>query len=83
MPDREEIRRARHHQDCVTVAKAIELQDPLCEIWASQMWRESRQNLRWAGDGTTTATLVGSGDSARACAPWRPEASPMALKRHR
>jgi len=52
-------------KDGVTVAKEIELQDPL-ENMGAQMVREvASKTSDVAGDGTTTATAFGAGDFPR------------------
>ena len=69
-------------KDGVTVAKEIELQDPL-ENMGAQMVREvASKTSDVAGDGTTTATLLAQAISGRACArsrrvqvPWRSSAA--------
>ena len=59
-------------KDGVTVAKEIELQDPL-ENMGAQMVREvASKTSDVAGDGTTTATVLAQRSSARAQRRWPP-----------
>src|SRR5438270_6595477 len=68
-------------KDGVTVAKEIELQDPL-ENMGAQMVREvASKTSDVAGDGTTTATLLAQAIFREGVRTVAPGASPMALKR--
>ncbi len=68
-------------KDGVTVAKEIELQDPL-ENMGAQMVREvASKTSDVAGDGTTTATLLAQAIFREGVRTVAAGASPMALKR--
>src|SRR5258707_13646558 len=68
-------------KDGVTVAKEIELQDPL-ENMGAQMVREvASKTSDVAGDGTTTATVLAQAIFREGVRPVAAGASPMALKR--
>src|SRR3977135_4442891 len=68
-------------KDGVTVAKEIELQDPL-ENMGAQMVREvASKTSDVAGDGTTTATLLAQAIFREGVKPVPAGANPMALKR--
>src|SRR6266699_2158172 len=68
-------------KDGVTVAKEIELQDPL-ENMAAQMVREvASKTSDVAGDGTTTATVLAQAIFREGVRTVAAGASPMALKR--
>jgi chaperonin GroEL len=68
-------------KDGVTVAKEIELQDPL-ENMGAQMVREvASKTSDVAGDGTTTATLLAQAIFREGVRTVSAGASPMALKR--
>jgi chaperonin GroEL len=68
-------------KDGVTVAKEIELQDPL-ENMGAQMVREvASKTSDVAGDGTTTATLLAQAIFREGARTVAAGASPMALKR--
>ena len=68
-------------KDCVTVAKEIELQDPL-ENMGAQMVREvASKTSDVAGDGTTTATVLAQAIFREGVRMVAAGASPMALKR--
>jgi chaperonin GroEL len=68
-------------KDGVTVAKEIELQDPL-ENMGAQMVREvASQTSDVAGDGTTTATVLAQAIFREGARTVAAGASPMALKR--
>src|SRR6202035_2707973 len=68
-------------KDGVTVAKEIELQDPL-ENMGAQMVREvASQTSDVAGDGTTTATVLAQAIFREGVRTVAAGASPMALKR--
>jgi chaperonin GroEL len=68
-------------KDGVTVAKEIELQDPL-ENMGAQMVREvASRTSDVAGDGTTTATLLAQAIFREGVRTVAAGASPMALKR--
>jgi chaperonin GroEL len=68
-------------KDGVTVAKEIELQDPL-ENMGAQMVREvASKTSDVAGDGTTTATLLAQAVFREGVRTVAAGASPMALKR--
>src|SRR4030081_352293 len=68
-------------KDGVTVAKEIELQDPL-ENMGAQMVREvASKTSDVAGDGTTTATVLAQAIFREGVKTVAAGASPMALKR--
>src|SRR5271154_1747449 len=68
-------------KDGVTVAKEIELQDPL-ENMGAQMVREvASKTSDVAGDGTTTATVLAQAIFREGVKAVAAGASPMALKR--
>jgi chaperonin GroEL len=68
-------------KDGVTVAKEIELQDPL-ENMGAQMVREvASKTSDVAGDGTTTATVLAQAIFREGVRTVAAGASPMALKR--
>src|SRR3989449_47900 len=68
-------------KDGVTVAKEIELEDPL-ENMGAQMVREvASKTSDVAGDGTTTATLLAQAIFREGVRTVAAGASPMALKR--
>src|SRR5580700_2493633 len=68
-------------KDGVTVAKEIELQDPL-ENMGAQMVREvASKTSDVAGDGTTTATVLAQAIFREGARTVAAGASPMALKR--
>jgi chaperonin GroEL len=68
-------------KDGVTVAKEIELQDPL-ENMGAQMLREvASKTSDVAGDGTTTATVLAQAIFRKGVRTVAAGASPMALKR--
>jgi chaperonin GroEL len=68
-------------KDGVTVAKEIELKDPL-ENMGAQMVREVASNTSdIAGDGTTTATNLAQAIFSEAVKSFAACANPMALKR--
>src|SRR5260370_9486879 len=68
-------------KDGVTVAKEIELQDPL-ENMGAQMVREvASQTSDVAGDGTTTATVLAQAIFREGVRTVAAGASPMSLKR--
>src|ERR1700692_1107575 len=68
-------------KDGVTVAKEIELQDPL-ENMGAQMVREvASKTSDIAGDGTTTATVLAQAISREGVRTVAAGASPMSLKR--
>src|ERR1700747_2789680 len=68
-------------KDGVTVAKEIELQDPL-ENMGAQMGREvASKTSDVAGDGTTTATVLAQAIFREGVRTVAAGASPMALKR--
>src|SRR5437764_3630833 len=68
-------------KDGVTVAKEIELKDPL-ENMGAQMVREvASKTSDVAGDGTTTATVLGQGIFKEGVRTVAAGAKPMALKR--
>ena len=68
-------------KDGVTVAKEIELQDPL-ENMGAQMVREvASKTSDVAGDGTTTATILAQAIFREGVKTVAAGASPMALKR--
>src|SRR2546427_7623780 len=68
-------------KDGVTVAKEIELEDPL-ENMGAQMGREvASKTSDVAGDGTTTATVLAQAIFREGAKTAAAGASPMALKR--
>jgi chaperonin GroEL len=68
-------------KDGVTVAKEIELQDPL-EIMGAQMVREvASKTSDVAGDGTTTATILAQAIFREGVKAVTAGANPMAIKR--
>ena len=78
---REEIRRATITKDGVTVAKEIELKDPL-ENMGAQMVREvASKTSDVAGDGTTTATILAQAIFREGVKAVTAGANPMAIKR--
>src|SRR6266481_5223830 len=78
---REFERRKLITKDGVTVAKEIELQDPL-ENMGAQMVREvASKTSDVAGDGTTTATVLAQAIFREGVRTVAAGASPMALKR--
>ena len=56
--------------DGVSIAKVIELDDPLANIGAALVKEVARTTDDVAGDGTTTATVLAQ---ALVCAMWSPE----------
>jgi chaperonin GroEL len=70
-------------KDGVTVAKEIELKDPL-ENMGAQMVREvASKTSDVAGDGTTTATVLAQAIFREGVKTVAAGANPMALRRHR
>ena len=68
-------------KDGVTVAKEIELKDPL-ENMGAQMVREvASKTSDVAGDGTTTATVLAQSIYREGCKTVAAGANPMAIKR--
>src|SRR5271166_3444675 len=68
-------------KDGVTVAKEIELEDPL-ENMGAQMVREvASKTSDVAGDGTTTATVLAQSIYREGCKTVAAGANPMAIKR--
>ena len=68
-------------KDCVTVAKEVELKDPL-ENMGAQMVREvASKTSDIAGDGTTTATILAQAIFREGVKSVAAGANPMALKR--
>src|SRR2546426_9802603 len=68
-------------KDGVTVAKEIELEDPI-ETMGAQMVKEvATKTSDLAGDGTTTATVLGQGIFREGLKSVTAGANPMALKR--
>ena len=68
-------------KDCVTVAKEIDLKDPM-ENMGAQMVREvASKTSDVAGDGTTTATLLAQAIYREGVRTVAAGANPMALKR--
>src|SRR6202050_3282966 len=75
------IRRAGISKDGVSVAKEIELRDPL-ENMGAQMVREvASKTSDTAGDGTTTATILAQSIYREGVKAVAAGANPMALKR--
>jgi chaperonin GroEL len=68
-------------KDGVTVAKEIELQDPLENIGAQMVREVASKTSDVAGDGTTTATLLAQAIFREGVRTVAAGASPMALKR--
>src|SRR4030081_827564 len=68
-------------KDGVTVAKEIELQDPLENMGAQLVREGARQTSDVAGGGTTTATLLAQAIFREGVRTVAAGASPMALKR--
>ena len=59
-------------KDGVTVAKEIELKDPLENMGAQMVSEVASKTSDVAGDGTTTATVLARPSSAKARRWWRP-----------
>ena len=68
-------------KDGVTVAKEIELQDPLENLGAQMVREVASKTSDVAGDGTTTATLLAQSIFREGVRTVAAGASPMALKR--
>src|SRR6202048_3713732 len=68
-------------KDGVTVAKEIELQDPLENMGAQMVRQVESKTSDVAGDGTTTATLLAQAIFREGVRTVAAGASPMALKR--
>jgi chaperonin GroEL len=68
-------------KDGVTVAKEIELQDPLENLGAQMVREVASKTSDVAGDGTTTATLLAQAIFREGVRTVAAGASPMALKR--
>src|SRR3974377_965714 len=68
-------------KDGVTVAKEIELQDPLENLGAQMVREVASKTSDVAGDGTTTATLLAQSIFREGVRTGAAGASPMALKR--
>jgi chaperonin GroEL len=68
-------------KDGVTVAKEIELQDPLENMGAQMVKEVASKTSDVAGDGTTTATLLAQAIFREGVKTLAAGASPMALKR--
>jgi chaperonin GroEL len=68
-------------KDGVTVAKEIELQDPLENIGAQMVREVASKTSDVAGDGTTTATVLAQAIFREGVRTVAAGASPMALKR--
>src|SRR5690242_4706613 len=68
-------------KDGVTVAKEIELQDPLENIGAQMVREVASQTSDVAGDGTTTATVLAQAIFREGVRTVAAGASPMPLKR--
>src|SRR5215471_14553916 len=67
--------------DGVTIAKEIELQDPFPNIGAQLAKEIASKTNDIAGDGTTTATVLGQSNVAEGLKNVTAGANPMALKR--
>ena len=68
-------------KDGVTVAKEIELQDPLANMGAQMVREVASKTSDVAGDGTTTATVLAQAIFREGVRTVAAGASPMALKR--
>src|ERR1700746_3136260 len=68
-------------KDGVTVAKAIELKDPLENMGAQMVKEVASQTSDVAGDGTTTATVLAQAIYREGARNVTAGANPMALKR--
>src|SRR3977135_922554 len=68
-------------KDGVTVAKEIELQDPLENMALVIVWEVASKTSDVAGDGTTTATVLAQAIFREGVRTVAAGASPMALKR--
>jgi len=68
-------------KDGVTVAKEIELKDPLENVGARMVREVASKTSDVAGDGTTTATILAESIFRRGLKNVTSGANPMALKR--
>ncbi|MFZ1973393.1 MAG: TCP-1/cpn60 chaperonin family protein [Candidatus Acidiferrales bacterium] len=68
-------------KDGVTVAKEIELQDPLENMGAQMVKEVAAKTSDVAGDGTTTATVLAQGIFREGVRTLAAGANPMAMKR--
>ena len=79
---RQEVRRARPiTKDGVTVAKEIELADPLENMGAQMVKEVATKTSDVAGDGTTTATVLAQAIFREGLKNVTAGVNPMALKR--
>jgi chaperonin GroEL len=82
MSFRQEVRLPDVTKDGVSVAKEIELEDVFENMGAQMVKEVASKTSDVAGDGTTTATVSGSGHLSRRCqAHVTAGANPMAVKR--
>src|SRR5580704_12270474 len=68
-------------KDCVTVAKEIELKDPIENMGAQMLKEVASKTADIAGDGTTTATVLAQAIIAQGMKNVTAGANPMDLKR--
>lgn len=68
-------------KDGVTVAKEIELQDPLENMGARMVREIASKTSDFAGDGTTTATILAQAIYREGVKAVTAGANPMAIKR--